>query len=871
MGYFDLNVPYLEETAIPSPDSTTRKNNRLKIVVKAMELGYTGIAYNRSIKGIMSDKDICSITRFPLSSLLKVSPNLSTSVKFHRGLLGVPVNSPFRQYTRLTVSVDNKIQSSALNSGNKVLKTYDLVAVRPLNQVAFEHACREAQVDIIAIDFTAWVPFQIKFQSLQSALKRGVYFEITYSQLIRDAQIRKQMIHTTKLLVQWTRGKNIILSSAAASVSEIRGPCDVSNLSSLLGLSMERANAAISKNCRSLLLNSVKKKQYYKNAIKVERIPSTKSVASEEAWLCGGDDWDHISSGEGDLLLDDIAKSFAASSQISETSKAIDSSSVSDEVPSCSMQSMDWLPVSGGKVHPPPNLSAVKEFDGLLDMDQASKQLTVGFDPILSGGKVHPPPNLSAATEFGSSLDTHEVSEVLKVGVDPIASMASLASTPLMHLTSGGQDLSKLVSGSDMSAVVADDMKSETLATCFEEGKGSDYAVSVTVEMISNDQVSEGCGHEREFVTSANIIGASEQHSSDLDMISSSVVQISTMEHDNVAAMDTGKHSTPSKQMVQSSSCNGDDTRLISRDALLSTGDATMVEVLYKKKDAEDTNLILAECDMSINQNYAGSRKHGPCKNHAVSHANEKILGASFSELQADALSRAEFVQPVGASANPEVREQSKSGSHTKKRKQDMRSGKSECTTLGNANDPDLKERFIKLCLQELNNGGRSGQTLKPSSWARIGKKIKKEFGKCYSEKKLKNNLAFMRKQYHTCANLTSKIGHGYNAASNSIDWSPETWEDYQKARLEASQFRHRPFQYADEMASLFDSFVMSSGSSVPLEEPIDQLDNRVPRVLHSELMHCTALDLQSDGNVTPPRKCRKRRRTVILQIPQQG
>lgn len=53
-----------------------------------------------------------------------------------------------------------------------------------------------------------------------------------------------------QLLVDWTRGKNLIFSSAAPSVNELRGPYDVANLSSLLGLSMERAKAAISKNCR---------------------------------------------------------------------------------------------------------------------------------------------------------------------------------------------------------------------------------------------------------------------------------------------------------------------------------------------------------------------------------------------------------------------------------------------------------------------------------------------------------------------------------------------------------------------------------------------------------------------------------------------
>ena len=53
-----------------------------------------------------------------------------------------------------------------------------------------------------------------------------------------------------QILVDWTKGKNLILSSAAPSVNEIRGPYDVANLSSLLGVSMECAKAAVSKNSR---------------------------------------------------------------------------------------------------------------------------------------------------------------------------------------------------------------------------------------------------------------------------------------------------------------------------------------------------------------------------------------------------------------------------------------------------------------------------------------------------------------------------------------------------------------------------------------------------------------------------------------------
>lgn len=57
-----------------------------------------------------------------------------------------------------------------------------------------------------------------------------------------------------QLLVEWTQGKNLIVSSAAPSVLELRGPNDVANLLLLLGLSNERAKATISKNCRFAFL-----------------------------------------------------------------------------------------------------------------------------------------------------------------------------------------------------------------------------------------------------------------------------------------------------------------------------------------------------------------------------------------------------------------------------------------------------------------------------------------------------------------------------------------------------------------------------------------------------------------------------------------
>ncbi|XP_057474668.1 protein GAMETOPHYTE DEFECTIVE 1 isoform X2 [Actinidia eriantha] len=342
MGFFDLNIPY-HESDKQTTDKSTRKATRLKLTVKAMELGYSGVAYNRTIKGVMSESDRCVTPLFSLSSVLKLAPALSSAIRLHRSLLGIPDCAPFRQYTRLTVAVDSSSQASALNSGNPILKTYDIVAVRPLNQNAFERACQDSEVDLIAIDFSDKLPFRLKQPMVKAAIERGVYFEITYSGLIMDAQVRRQMISNAKLLVDWTRGKNLIFSSAAPSVTELRGPYDVANLVSMLGLPMECAKAALSKNlfCRSLITNALRKKHYCKEAIRVEAILSGEERDSNEPCFSDWLKWDPISSGEGDLQLDDMARSFSTSAKVSKTVKPIDFASLVDSFPSRGLQVRD--------------------------------------------------------------------------------------------------------------------------------------------------------------------------------------------------------------------------------------------------------------------------------------------------------------------------------------------------------------------------------------------------------------------------------------------------------------------------------------------------------------------------------------------------
>uniref|UniRef100_A0A7N0RAH6 Uncharacterized protein n=1 Tax=Kalanchoe fedtschenkoi TaxID=63787 RepID=A0A7N0RAH6_KALFE len=341
MGFFDLNIPFLEPTK-PSPQSQTLKQNRLKLLIRTMELGYTGVAYNRTIKGVISDADYCPIPLFTVSSLIKLLPSFSSAVKFHRDLLGDPPSAPFRQYTRLTVCLDSAAQAMVLNSSNAVLKSYNIVAAKPLNQNAFDQACQFSEVDIISIDFTDRLPFRLKQPIIKAAIQRGVYFEIIYSGLVRDVQTRFQVISNAKMLVDWTGGKSIILTSATSSANELRGPYDIANLASLLGMSMEHAKAAVSKNCRNLISKALRKRQYYKEAVKVEALTASEqlkfNVPSSGDWF----KWDPISSGQGDLLLDDVEKGFLASSDDNKV-KAIDFDSIMNSLPSNGLQLKDII------------------------------------------------------------------------------------------------------------------------------------------------------------------------------------------------------------------------------------------------------------------------------------------------------------------------------------------------------------------------------------------------------------------------------------------------------------------------------------------------------------------------------------------------
>lgn len=180
------------------------------------------------------------------------------------------------QLSRLTLSLDDqsmaKSGSGWVTNNATALQSYDLLAVRPTTEAAFQHACltlselKPFSIDIISLDFGAQprLPFFLKRSTVNAALENGVQFEITYAQAVSadGAKARRNLISGARDLLRVTNGKGVFFSSGATEALSLRAPYDVINLGAIFGLNPSAARDAISNNCRSLLLRSQTRKTY---------------------------------------------------------------------------------------------------------------------------------------------------------------------------------------------------------------------------------------------------------------------------------------------------------------------------------------------------------------------------------------------------------------------------------------------------------------------------------------------------------------------------------------------------------------------------------------------------------------------------------
>ena len=125
--------------------------------------------------------------------------------------------------------VDELPEAQAIHSSNEVLNQFDIVAVTPGNQKVLALCCQQANVDIISIDFRN-KSLNLNKKLLDTAVQRGVCFELLYAPLLAANGGRQQIISNSKVLIQYLRGRHLILSSGCETLGGLRGPRDAMNI-----------------------------------------------------------------------------------------------------------------------------------------------------------------------------------------------------------------------------------------------------------------------------------------------------------------------------------------------------------------------------------------------------------------------------------------------------------------------------------------------------------------------------------------------------------------------------------------------------------------------------------------------------------------
>ncbi|KAJ1330612.1 hypothetical protein BSLG_009064 [Batrachochytrium salamandrivorans] len=169
----------------------------------------------------------------------------------------------------ITVSSDGNF-TKIKTHGNPVLKSFDIISVQPTTEKLFQASCQHLDVDIVSLDMGARLPFFLRHPTVNAAIQRGVYFEICYSQSIRDLTARSNLIANSAALVRITKGKNIIICSAARQAFELRAPADVINIASLFSLNPVNAKAAMTTNVRSVLVHAATRRESFRGVLSME-------------------------------------------------------------------------------------------------------------------------------------------------------------------------------------------------------------------------------------------------------------------------------------------------------------------------------------------------------------------------------------------------------------------------------------------------------------------------------------------------------------------------------------------------------------------------------------------------------------------------
>ena len=88
---------------------------------------------------------------------------------------------------------------------------------------------------------------------------------------------------------------------------------------------------------------------------------------------------------------------------------------------------------------------------------------------------------------------------------------------------------------------------------------------------------------------------------------------------------------------------------------------------------------------------------------------------------------------------------------------------------------------LLETCIDEVNKEGRNGGSMYKTSWVRLGKTLKEQFGMDVNQKQMKNAFDNLKAKYVRWVYLRNKTGNIYNPQTNMFTLTDEEWEAFEK------------------------------------------------------------------------------------------
>lgn len=164
--------------------------------------------------------EICSLPKYDLQALLQKAGVVASAEEISNFLL----------LTRITLTINESGALAQLRDVNDVLSSYDLIAVKTTNEKVFHNLCLEASVvDIVTFDLTDKL-FKLKHNLLYEGGAKGLFFEMQYSDALKNEKTRRMVLSNMANISRVSRGKHLIFSSGAKNSLQQRSPADLHSL-----------------------------------------------------------------------------------------------------------------------------------------------------------------------------------------------------------------------------------------------------------------------------------------------------------------------------------------------------------------------------------------------------------------------------------------------------------------------------------------------------------------------------------------------------------------------------------------------------------------------------------------------------------------